>query len=63
MRAGASLGSHDTCDDYQLGYARSTDREYAAAGAVTLDSLIVLLTHVFVVCLPSVSPSLRFPHP
>jgi len=62
---GASLGSHDTGDDYQLGYMVTHMRCLRIENmqlripscAVTLDSLTVLLTHVFF-CLPSMSPSL-----
>ena len=62
----ASLGSHDTGDGYQLGYVLSHMRCLCIENmqlripscAVTLDSLTVLLTHVFFVCLPSMSPSI-----
>jgi len=55
---GASLESHDTGDNHQLGVdVLSTQREYVTAGAVTLDSLTVSLTYVLIVCLASASLS------
>ena len=62
---GASLGSHDTGDDYRLGYMVTHMRSLRIESmqlripscTATVDSLTVLLTQsVFPVCL------LRFPH-
>lgn len=57
---GVSLGSHDTGDIYQLGYMRCLRIEMlqlrTLSCGVTLDSLTILLTHIFVVRIP-----IRFP--
>jgi hypothetical protein len=61
---GASLWSHDMGhgDDHQLGYLRCLRIESMRLRcAVILDSSTVLLTHVLVVCLPSMSASLSAP--